>query len=135
MIIEIIISELDFYLIEKVRKLRIKSKLSQVALAQKVGVSEGYIGSIENLKLSKKYNVRMLSRIAVALELKSYLDLFPKQVCSNDLVKIEIQLKDKSDEKRNFGDNDKIDRFKIISIIPLSENEILEYDRKKRSKK
>jgi len=135
MIIEIIISELDFYLIEKVRELRIKSKLSQVALAQKIGVSEGYIGNIENHKQSKKYNIRMLSRIAVALELKTYFDLFPKEVYSNDLVKIEIQLIDKSVAKRNFAENDQIDRFKIISIIPLSENEILEYDRKKRSKK
>ena len=38
MIIEIIISELDFYLIERVRELRLKSNLSQVMLAHKLGV-------------------------------------------------------------------------------------------------
>lgn len=135
MIIEIITSELDFFLIERVRELRLKSKLSQVALAQKIGVSEGYIGNIENHKLSKKYNIRMLSRIAVALELKSYVDLFPREVYSNDLVKIKIQLVEKGFVKRNIIENDKIERFKSISIIPLSENEILEYDKKKRSKK
>ncbi len=73
MIIEIITSELDFYITEKIRELRIKAGLDQVALAQKLGVSEGYIGNIENPKHTAKANIRMLARIANALELKSYM--------------------------------------------------------------
>ena len=130
MIIEIIISELDFYLIERVRELRLKSNLSQVMLAHKLGVSEGYIGNIENPKQTAKYNIRMLSRIAIALELDSYLDLFPEKPFSNDLVKIKINLFDKGEVKKDLRQQgEKVERFKEISITPLSEQEILEYDK------
>jgi transcriptional regulator with XRE-family HTH domain len=128
MIIEVIISELDFYLIEKIRELRIKSKISQMSLAQKIGVSEGYIGNIENHKQPNKYNIRLLSRTAVALGLKSYIDLFPEKVCSNDIVKIKIELK----ERKGKEEDELLQRFKSIAISPLSEEEILEYDKKKR---
>ncbi|HKO76893.1 MAG TPA: helix-turn-helix transcriptional regulator [Flavobacterium sp.] len=130
MVIEIIISELDFYLIERVRELRLKSNLSQVMLAHKLGVSEGYIGNIENPKQSAKYNIRMLSRIAIALGLNSYLDLFPTKPFSNDLVKIKINLFDKGEVKKDlYQQAEKVERFKEISITPLSEQEILEYDK------
>lgn len=128
MVIEVIISELDFYLIEKIRELRIKSKISQMSLAQKIGVSEGYIGNIENHKQPNKYNIRLLSRTAVALGLKSYIDLFPEKVCSNDIVKIKIELK----ERKGKEADELLQRFKSIAISPLSEEEILEYDKKKR---
>ena len=135
MIIEIIASELDFYLIERIRELRLKAKLSQVMLAHKLGVSEGYIGNIENLKQPAKYNIRMLSRIAVALQLESYMDLFPTKPFLNDLVKIKINLFDKEEIKKKVNQYGEIGkRFEILSIIPLSEKEIIEYD-KRRSKK
>lgn len=132
MIIEIIISELDFHLIEKVRELRIKSNLSQVELAQKIGVSEGYIGNIENHKQSNKYNIRMLGRIAVALELKSYYELFPESLYSNDLVKIRIELFNK---EIKIDKNNNLTRFKSLSIVPLTEGEIYEFDKARRTKK
>lgn len=132
MIIEIITSELDFYLIERVRELRLKSKLSQVMLAHKLGVSEGYIGNIENPKQPGKYNIRMLSRIAIALELKSYMDLFPSKPFSNDLVKLKINLFDKGEIKKIKNKEGEIGkRFETLSIIPLSEEEILEYDKRR----
>ncbi|OXA93483.1 helix-turn-helix domain-containing protein [Flavobacterium hercynium] len=134
MIIEIITSELDFHLIEKVRELRIKSNLSQVTLSQKIGVSEGHIGNIENHKLRTKLNIRMLARIAKGLELKSYMDFFPDKIYSNDLVKIKIELLE-SYRKRGGDLNEKINRFKSISIIPLSEEEIAAYDKYKQPKK
>ena len=80
MVIEIIISEFDFWIMENIRKERIKAGIDQVELAQKLGVSEGYIGNIENPKNKAKANTRMISRIAAALKLDSYSRLFPKQV-------------------------------------------------------
>lgn len=131
MIIEIIISELDFYLIERVRELRIKSSLSQVTLAHKVGVSEGYFGKVENLKQPGKYNIRMLSRIAIALELNSYTDLFPHKILSNDLVKIKLELFTKKEILETVNKSGEIQtRLKILSITPLSEEEIIRYDKK-----
>lgn len=135
MIIEIVTSELDFYLIESVRELRLKAKMSQVNLAHKLGVSEGYIGNIENPKQPAKYNIRMLSRIAHALELNSYIVLFPTKVISNDLVKIKLNLFDKNQVNKTIDEETEIGkRFEILAIVPLSEAEILEYDKRKAKK-
>jgi transcriptional regulator with XRE-family HTH domain len=123
MIVELIISELDFYLIEKVRELRKKENISQVQLAQKIGVSEGFIGLVENPKQNHKYNIRMLNRIANALKLKSYSDLFPDKVLSNDIVKIKIELFDSKNKDRNS-------RFKSVKITSCTDSEIEEYNKK-----
>ena len=58
MTIEIIISQIDFYVIERLREIRVKSTpyIDQVELSQRIGVSEGYIGQIENPKSRAKYN-------------------------------------------------------------------------------
>ena len=133
MIIEIIISELDFHLIERIRELRIKANMSQVAFAHKIGVSEGYIGNIENHKQPNKYNIRMLSRVAIALGLNSYLELFPEKIYAHDLVKIKITLPSKDEFKDKI--NNTIPRFSNITITPLSEIEILNYDKNLRAKK
>lgn len=123
MIVNLIISELDFYFIERVRELRLKANISQLKLAHKIGVSEGFIGNVENPKENHKYNIRMLNRIANALNLQSYSDLFPDKIISNDVVKIEIELFDKNEKKEN-------QRFKSIKILPCTESEIEEYNNK-----
>ncbi|SFF68846.1 hypothetical protein SAMN04488033_104122 [Salegentibacter agarivorans] len=136
--IEIIISELDFYLIEKVRELRIKSSpyLDQVTLAHRIGVSEGYIGSIENPKIQSKYNIRMLHRVAKALGLKSYQSLFPDKLLSNDLVKIRLALKNHVKRKHEIDDKGNVvKRFEILSITPLNENEFERWNSKDKKNK
>jgi transcriptional regulator with XRE-family HTH domain len=128
MIVEVIISELDFYLIEKVRELRIKANISQVKLAHKIGVSEGFIGNVENPKQNQKYNIRMLNRIANALELNSYADLFPEKIISNDVVKIKIELFETNSKNPDS-------RFKSIKISPCTESEIEDYNKKQNRSK
>jgi len=125
MIIEIITSELDFYINEKIRELRIKAELSQMDLAQKIGVSEGYIGSIENPKNDAKASTRMLARIANALELKSYLEFFPNEISSNDMVRIKIKLSKVSPRNQTLDKNKKVpERLKVLEIKPISIEEI-----------
>lgn len=127
MVIEIIISELDFYIIEKVRELRIKSepRIDQVELAQRLGVSEGYVGSIENPRIKAKYNIRMLGRIAKALNLKSYQELMPDKILSNDIVRIKLELIKTASRKHGADENGEITkRFNIISIVSLTEDEL-----------
>jgi transcriptional regulator with XRE-family HTH domain len=128
MIVEVIISELDFYLIEKVRELRIKANISQVKLAHKIGVSEGFIGNVENPKQNQKYNIRMLNRIANALELNSYADLFPEKIISNDVVKIKIELFETNSKNPDS-------RFKSIKISPCTESEIEDYNKRQNRSK
>ncbi|NMH89873.1 helix-turn-helix domain-containing protein [Flavivirga algicola] len=125
MIIEIIISEFDFWIKENIRIQRIKAKIDQVELAQKLGVSEGYIGNIENIKNKSKANTRMLSRIALALDLDSYNKLFPKQVLKNDLVRIKLDLFNINTRKQVMDDKGGVPkRLKIVSVKPLTQDEI-----------
>ena len=92
MIVEIVISEIDFRIKENIRYARIKAGIDQVTLAQRIGVSEGYIGGIENPKNPAKANIRLLSRIAVALGLDSYSEIMPKKVIKNDIVRLRLDL-------------------------------------------
>lgn len=127
MVIEIIISELDFYIIEKVRELRIKSepRMDQVELAQRLGVSEGYVGSIENPRIKAKYNIRMLGRIAKAFNLKSYQELLPEKVLANDIVRIKLDLLKTSSRKHEVDNKGEITkRFTVLSVKPLSDVEL-----------
>ncbi|WP_035694386.1 helix-turn-helix domain-containing protein [Flavobacterium soli] len=128
MIIEIIISHLDFLLIEKLRLVRLKAGLSQTALAHKIGVSEGFIGNIENHKQPTKLNIRLMSRIANACSVKSYSEIYPDGVTEYDLVRIVIDFFDKKTlENQSKINGEPVERFKIISINPLSEKEIEDY--------
>ena len=131
MVIEIIISHIDFYVIERLRELRVMSTpyIDQVELAQRIGVSEGYIGQIENPKSRAKYNIRMLARTVKALGLKSYQDIMPKEVLRDDMVKIRLKLL-KSDTKRHEIDEggNVIKRFDIISVKPLNDQELIKWN-------
>ncbi|KOS05424.1 hypothetical protein AM493_04810 [Flavobacterium akiainvivens] len=125
MTIEIIISELDFWIMEAIRESRINAGLDQVELAHKVGVSEGHIGNIENPRNRTKANVRIIGRIAKALDLKSYNELLPKKVLCNDMVKIRLKLLQTSSRKQIKDQDGNIPkRHEVLSISPLSENEL-----------
>lgn len=133
MIIEIVISHIDFYVIEKIRELRVKSipYIDQVELAQRIGVSEGYLGQIENPKNRAKYNLRMLARTANALGLKSYQDILPTEVLKNDMVKIRLKLLKSYAKKHEIDENGNVKkRFDIISIKPLNNKELIKWDNK-----
>lgn len=125
MIIEIVISHLDFLLIEKIRILRLNANLSQTALAHKIGVSEGFIGNIENHNQPTKLNIRLISRIAIGCGLNSYSEICPEEVPKFDLVKIRLQFFKKEDlDNQPKINGEPKERFKIVSTIPLSEIEL-----------
>ncbi len=69
-------SEIDIYLIEKVRDLRIKRGISQAQLAHLLDVSTGFIGHVESAKDRAKYNLNMLVKLKEILEC-DYNDLLP----------------------------------------------------------
>ncbi|ASO06860.1 helix-turn-helix domain-containing protein [Arenibacter algicola] len=133
MIIEIIISHIDFYVIERLRELRVRSTpyIDQVELAQRIGVSEGYLGQIENPKSRAKYNMRMLSRAAKALGLKSYQDILPTEVLKDDMVKIRLKLLKSDTKKHEVDETGNVKkRFDIISIKPLNDDELMKWNNK-----
>lgn len=125
MILELIISEFDFWLKENIRIARIKSEIDQVELSHRLGVSEGYIGNIENLKNRAKPNTRMISRIANALNLETYSDMLPKQVLEYDIVRIKLELLKINTRKQVVNEKGEVpERFKLLSVKPLTSNEI-----------
>jgi len=127
-VIEIIISELDFYLIEKVREYRIKAKpyISQTALSIALGVSEGFVSKVENPKERAKYNIRHLNRLLKIFKLTSFSGILPASPVKNDIVRIRLQLKNMKKGKQAPDDSKP---YKIISMKPLKEEEIQKWNK------
>lgn len=124
MIVEIVTSEIDFLLMENIRYARIKAGFDQVELAQKLGVSEGYIGNIENPKSSAKANVRMIARIANALNLKSYQEIMPQNIVQNDIVRLRLDLLEVNTRTQVLDENGNVpERLRIISKEILTQNQ------------
>lgn len=88
--IELEISELDLFVINKARELRVEKQISQVDLSIMMGMSEGVIGKIENPKQRDKYNLRHINLLARALKC-SPKDFFPEKPLSNDIVRIKLR--------------------------------------------
>jgi|SRR6185312_221765 len=112
--IEIVISEIDLYLINKVRELRVPQDLSQVKLSILMGLAEGAIGKIENPKERAKYNIRHLNLLAKALKC-SPKDLMPEKPLKNDMVRVKMKI------KRNGRSSPGDPNFEIIKIDPVDD--------------
>lgn len=126
-VIEIIISEIDFYLIEKIREMRIRAVpyISQVTLSQKLELSEGYISKVENPKERAKYNLRLVNKVVKLFKLKSYSELFPNEFPQNDIVRIRLKLLPPLKGKQNIDKSGKIAKaYELIAITPLTEGEM-----------
>lgn len=57
-------SSVDWYIVNKVRDLRIKRGMSQEELAIHLGISRGFIGHIESPEFVSKYSMVQLNAIA-----------------------------------------------------------------------
>lgn len=112
----IIISELDYIIIENVKALRIKQNLSKQELSKKMGVAAGFVGKVETLSLRDKYSIRHLTLIAKALDLKSIQKLLPTKLPKNDLVKITYT---KAPKTNKDGSVSKQMEEKVIKIEPI----------------
>ena len=74
---DIMINEVDKYVIQKVREKRLEKGLSQSQLAFELNLSTGFIAMVESGKYRHKYNVHHLNEIAKILEC-SPRDFLPK---------------------------------------------------------
>jgi transcriptional regulator with XRE-family HTH domain len=57
-------SNIEQFVIEKVKEHRLKLSISQAELAFRIGVSPGFIGNVESRKFSDKYNLNHLNKFA-----------------------------------------------------------------------
>jgi transcriptional regulator with XRE-family HTH domain len=113
-IIEFIISEIDLYLINKVRELRVPQELSQVKLSILMGLAEGAVGKIENPKERAKYNIRHLNLLAKALKC-SPKDLMPEKPLKNDMVRVKMKI------RKNGRHSPGEPNFEIIKVDPIDD--------------
>ena len=59
---------IEKYVIEAVKRKRLENNISQAQLARLLGVSEGFIGNIENQAYRDKYNLKHLNELAKILK-------------------------------------------------------------------
>ncbi len=58
-------SDIEAYVINKVKEKREQQKLSQSELAAQLDVSNGFIGQVESSKSPTKYNLNHLNKLAI----------------------------------------------------------------------
>lgn len=69
-------SKIDLYVINEVKKKRVAKGFSQLMLANELGVSVGFIGSVESERYPTHYNIQHLNKLAIILDC-SVGDFFP----------------------------------------------------------
>lgn len=69
-------SKINWYIINKVREMRIERKLGQIDIAVQIGKSVGFVGQIESPKSISKYNIDHLNSLAKLFKC-SVKDFFP----------------------------------------------------------
>lgn len=71
-------SNIDNYVINKVKEKRIEKKLSQAELAYELNVSVGFIGKVESANYPSHYNIKHLNQLANILDCSPQ-DFLPKK--------------------------------------------------------
>lgn len=75
---ESITTDIEQYVIDKVKEIRMAKKISQAKLAHLIDLSVGFIGNVENPKHIAKYNLNHLNRISKELDVY-FKDFFPEK--------------------------------------------------------
>jgi len=70
------LTTIEYYVIERVKQIRKERKVSQLELAQKMELSDTFIGHVESFEKDAKYNMNHLNEIARILDC-SLKDFFP----------------------------------------------------------
>ena len=62
------VSKIEAYIIERVKEKRKEKNLSQIALSQKLGMSDSFISHVESTTRRAKYNLNHLNALAQVLQ-------------------------------------------------------------------
>ncbi len=71
-------SEIEQFIINKVKEIRISKGLSQAKLAHLIELSVGFVGNVENPTHIAKWNINHLNRISKELDVP-FKDFFPEK--------------------------------------------------------
>ncbi|KUJ56388.1 hypothetical protein [Chryseobacterium aquaticum] len=136
-IVEIIISEIDLYVIDKVREYRGKNVpyISQVELSQRMGYADGYVGKVENYSSNTRYNIRKLNLLAKALGLNSPREIIPNNVLNNDLLFLKLKVNTRKNDTVEFDSKGLVVKnYEIIEQKILTEEEAKQYNNRRAKK-
>ncbi|WP_090698229.1 helix-turn-helix domain-containing protein [Daejeonella rubra] len=71
-------TEIELFIINRVKEMRIQSGLSQSQLAIKMDISIGFVGNVESPNHRAKYNVNHLNKLAKVFNC-NFSDFFPEK--------------------------------------------------------
>jgi transcriptional regulator with XRE-family HTH domain len=71
-------TDIEQYVIDKVKEIRTSKGISQAKLAHLIELPVGFIGNVENPKHIAKYNLNHLNRISKELDVE-FKDFFPEK--------------------------------------------------------
>lgn len=71
-------SEIEQYVIDRVKEIRVSKDISQAKLAHLIDLSVGFIGNVENPKHIAKWNINHLNRISKELDVP-FIEFFPEK--------------------------------------------------------
>lgn len=57
-------TEIEIFIIEKVKKMRLDRDISQLALSQKIDMNDSFVSHVESETKRAKYNVNHINKIA-----------------------------------------------------------------------
>lgn len=115
-------SEMDFYIINRVKTLRTGKNISQLNLALTMELSAGAIGKIENFRERAKYSIRHLNMLAKALDCSPQ-DLLPARPMANDIVKITFRINRQNktgNADTKMGPEKPESYYEVIKVEPYS---------------
>lgn len=136
-IVEIIISEIDLYVIDKVRECRGKNipYISQVELSQRMGYADGYVGKVENYSSNARYNIRKLNLVAKALNLASPQEILPEKTLKNDLLFLRLKVNTRKNDTVEFDKKGNvIKNYEIIEKKVFTEDQAKDYNNRRAKK-
>ena len=84
------ISQFDFELINHVKVIRTKKKLSQEQLSVKMGLARSFVGNVENINEKHKYSTRHLTLLAKAFNFKNMSDLLKFPTPKYDKIMVSV---------------------------------------------
>ena len=124
-VIEIIISSLDLYTIERVKQLRnsMEPKISQGDLSRRLELADGFVSKVESYKQPSRYNLQHINKIINIFNLNSYNEFFPKGVIREDLIKVRIELKTSKVHDHESTKFQLVRTSRILDKTPLNEKE------------
>lgn len=72
----ILATQIEQYIIDRVKVLRTERGISQTELAYSIGVTKGFIAAVENPNQRAKYNINHLNELAKVFDCQ-FADFFP----------------------------------------------------------